>query len=104
MCSVHVFCLFVCGSVVKTMLVELFHQNFFPAKQTRSAHMHTFSLPSVCLFVSSSLFLIQCVLTLRECDQSTAEAIAQTLCYCCWNNQTFSACTIEDFQVWQTMQ
>ena len=27
------------------------------------------------------------------------EAIATMLCYCSWNNQSFSACVIEDLQV-----
>ncbi len=42
---------------------------------------------------------VQCVLTLRESDPSASDAIASTFCYCCWNNQSFSACTIEDLQL-----
>ena len=41
----------------------------------------------------------QCVLTLRESDVAATDAIAGTFCYCCWNNQSFSACAIEDLQV-----
>ena len=41
----------------------------------------------------------QCVLTLRECDNIAVEAIGSTFCYCCWNNQSFSACALEDLQV-----
>lgn len=47
--------------------------------------------PSVCLS-------LQCVLTLRDSDATASEAIADTFCFCSWNNQCFSACTIEDLQ------
>ena len=43
--------------------------------------------------------ILQCVLTLRESDTSATNAIADTFSYCCWNNQSFSACAIEDLQV-----
>ncbi len=42
--------------------------------------------------------LVQSVLTRRESDSVSSDAIASTFCYCCWNNQSFSACTIEDLQ------
>lgn len=41
----------------------------------------------------------QCVLTLRESDSTASDAIACSFCFCCWNNQSFSACTIEDIQL-----
>lgn len=28
-----------------------------------------------------------------------SDAIASTFCFCSWNNQSFSACTIEDVQL-----
>lgn len=43
--------------------------------------------------------LPQCALTLRESESTASDAIASTLCFCCWNNQSFSACTIEDVQL-----
>ena len=64
--------------------------------------------PSLSLF-SPSLFLslppsppllpIQCILTLRDCDVQTVDAISHMICYCCWCNQSFSACIIEELQV-----
>ena len=46
---------------------------------------------------------MQCVLTLRECDHAAVEAIGKTFCYCCWNNQSFSACALEDLQVYMIL-
>ena len=42
---------------------------------------------------------LQCILTLRESDSTASDAIASTFCFCSWNNQSFSACTIEDLQL-----
>ena len=53
---------------------------------------------SVNLF-DSVLPWLQCVLTLCESSPAATDAIAATFCYCCWNNQSFSACAIEDLQV-----
>ena len=51
------------------------------------------------LFIRYIPAFFQSTLTLRECDMATTESIAGIFCYCCWNNQSFSACVIGDLQV-----
>lgn len=53
----------------------------------------------LCTKCARNYSFLQCVLTLRESDIAATDAIAGTFCYCCWNNQSFSACAIEDLQV-----
>ena len=49
--------------------------------------------------INDHLFPLQCALTLRDSDANTTDAISGIFCYCCWNNQTFSASVISDIQV-----
>jgi hypothetical protein len=48
---------------------------------------------------ASKLFIKECSLALRESDVLTTDSLATLICYCCWRNQTFSACVIEELQV-----
>eukprot|EP00731_Ephydatia_muelleri_P019119 Em0011g1159a len=50
------------------------------------------------LLDNSKMFISECVQSLRECDSQAVEAIAGTFCYCCWNNQSISACVVQDLQ------
>ena len=50
-----------------------------------------------------TLCYMQCSLILRECDAATTDAIGNMICYCCWNNQSYSACVIEELQVNNTI-
>ena len=72
---------------------RLIHEVRLPS-QWCHLHFHLTILPTLPTLPT----LPQCVLTLRECDPAATEAIAATFCYCCWNNQSFSACAIEDLQ------
>ena len=78
---------------------EGMHQALFNIEHSKR-FIKEVSVGLLCTMCVQEFFsFFQCVLTLRESDLAASEAIAGTFCYCCWNNQSFSACAIEDLQV-----